>query len=255
MGPVEVLRGGRQMLVPGRTAIVVLTGLLLSPDRVVPVDTLIEWRWGTGLPAHPLAALHSGIARLRRLLGDDLVETVPLGYRLRAEGAQLDMLRFRELVSAATVAAATGAAQDAAAFLGQAVGLWRGTPLSNVDSPALMREAAPGLTEQYLRAVAQRAALCLRLGLHETVVQELSVIVRHYPFHERLVGQLLIALMRGDRQADALAAYDRLRRELAGELGIDPSPALRTLQAKILSADPGWDVSAPHEQPDWLTRF
>jgi DNA-binding SARP family transcriptional activator len=255
MGPIEVLRDGGPLLVPGRTAIVVLAGLLLSPNRVVPANRLIDWRWGVSLPAHPRAALHSGVARLRRLLGDDVVETVPLGYRLRTEGAQLDMLCFRELVSAATAAAADGEAKEAAALLGRAVGLWRGAPLSNVDSPALIREAALDLTEQYLRAVAQRAALCLRLGLHETVVEELSVIVRQHPFHERLAGQLMIALMRGGRQADALATYAQLRRDLASELGIDPSLALRTLQAKILRADPSWDVATPDQQPDWLARF
>jgi DNA-binding SARP family transcriptional activator len=255
LGPVEVLRGDRPLLVPGRTAIVVLAGLLLTPGRVVSFDTLIEWRWGSELPAHPRAALHSGIARLRRLMGDDLVETVPLGYRLRSENMRLDLLRFRELVSAAATATARGAERDAVRFLGEAVAMWRGTPLGNVDSPALVREATPGLTELYLRAVDQRAGLCLRLGMHDTVVQELSVVVPRHPFHERLAGQLMIALMRGGRQADALAAYDRLRRELARDLGIDPSPALRTLQAKILHADPGWDIAAPLDQPHWLTRF
>lgn len=255
LGPVEVLNGGRHLMVPGQTAIVVLAGLLLTPGRAVPFDTLIEWRWGSELPAHPRAALHSGVARLRRLMGDDLVETVASGYRLRPENARLDVLRFRELASAAAAAAAAGAERDAVDFLGEAVALWRGTPLANVDSPALVREAASDLTELYLRAVDQRAGLCLRLGMYDTVVQELSVVVLRHPFHERLAGQLMIALMRGGRQADALAAYDRLRRELAGELGLDPSPALRTLQAKILRADPGWDVAAPREQPSWLTRF
>lgn len=254
LGPVEVLNGGQHLMVPGRTAIVVLAGLLLTPGRVVSFDTLIEWRWGSELPAHPRSALHSGVARLRRLMGDDLVETVSLGYRLRAENARLDVSRFRDLVSAATTAAADGAERDAVDFLGEAVALWRGTPLANVDSPALVREAAHGLTELYLRAVDQRAGLCLRLGMYDTVVQELSVAVLRHPFHERLAGQLMIALMRGGRQADALAAYDRLRQQLAGELGLDPSPALRTLQAKILRADPGWDV-APREQPSWLARF
>lgn len=255
LGPIEVLRGSQQLMVPGRTAIVVLAGLLLTPDRVVPFDTLIEWRWGSELPAHPRAALHSGVARLRRLMGDDLVETVPSGYRLRAENTRLDVLRFRELVRAAAAASADGAERDAVGFLGEAVALWRGTPLGNVDSPALVREATHGLTELYLRAVDQRAGLCLRLGMYDTVVQDLSLAVLRHPFHERLAGQLMIALMRGGRQADALAAYDRLRQELAGELGIDPSPALRTLQAKILRADPGWDIAAPHKQPSWLTRF
>jgi DNA-binding SARP family transcriptional activator len=195
------------------------------------------------------------VARLRRVLGEDLVETAPLGYRLRAESFQVDLLRFRACVADAARAAAAGADADALAALDDAVLLWRGAPLSNLDSPALQAEAVPQLTEEYLRAVEQRAELCLRLGRNATVVQELSVLVHKHPFHERLVGLLMIALMRSRRQADALAAYRRLRQALAAELGIGPSAALRDLESRIVRADPGWEIGLREEQPDWLTTF
>jgi DNA-binding SARP family transcriptional activator len=255
LGPLEVSHGGRPLPVSGRTTLVLLAGLVLSAGRLVPVDSLIEWIWGADLPARPRGALHSGVARLRRVLGEDLVETAPLGYRLRAEGFQVDLLRFRARVADAASALAVGADEDALDALDDAVRLWRGAPLSNVDSPALQREAVPQLTEEYLRVVEQRAELCLRRGRNAAVVQELSALVHRHPFHERLVGLLMIALMRSRRQADALAAYHRLREALAAELGIDPSPALRDLQSRILRADPGWEARPREEQPDWLSTF
>jgi DNA-binding SARP family transcriptional activator len=255
LGPVEVLRGGRPLPLPGRTTMVTLAGLLLTPGQTVPVDTLIEWIWGPELPARPRTALQSCISRLRRLLGAELVETAALGYRISIEAEQLDLARFHRYVAEAARAAQEGRAEAALASLDRAVGLWRGAPLSNVDSPALLREVTPGLTERYLRVVEQRCGLCLRLGRYAAVVQELSGLVNQHPFHERLAGQLMIALVKSGRRGDALAAYRRLRQALADELGIDPSPALETLQAMILRADPGWEIRDWQDRPDWLREF
>jgi DNA-binding SARP family transcriptional activator len=255
LGPVEVLRGGVPEALPGRTTTIILAGLALSPNRIVPNDTLIDWIWGARLPARPRAALQSGISRLRRLVGEDLVETAGLGYRLRAAAGQLDLVRFRELVATGARAVDEGAPERALASLDGALRLWRGFPLSNVDSPALHRDMLPGLTERYLRAVELRSHLGLRLGRYPAVVQELSVAVPQHPFHERLAGQLMIALVKSGRRADALAAYDRLRQALAEELGIDPSTALQALQGRILRADPGWEARDWGVQPDWLRQF
>jgi DNA-binding SARP family transcriptional activator len=255
LGAVEVNRDGRPVPVPGQTAMVILAALLLSPNLVVSVDTLIDWRWGARLPAHPRAALQSGVSRLRGLLGDDLLETAAYGYRLRITAGQLDLLRFDECVADAERALAADAPDCALAALEGAVGLWRGSPLSNVNSPALQREAIPRLTERYLRAAETRAGLCLRLGRQQALVPELWALLQHHPFHERLAGQLMIALMRGGRQADALAVYERLRQALALELGIDPTSALQDLHARILSADPGWAAVSAASPPDWLTGF
>jgi DNA-binding SARP family transcriptional activator len=255
LGPVEVLRGGRPVPLPGRTTVVTVAGLLLTPNRIVPVDTLIEWIWGGALPARPRTALQSCISRLRRLLGADLVETAALGYRITIDAGQLDLTRFNQFVAAAGRAGQDGAAEAALASLDQALRLWRGTPLSNVDSPALHRDAIPGLNERYLRVVEQRSSLCLRLGRYSAVVQELSAVVHQHPFHERLAGQLMVALVKSGRRGDALAAYSRLRQALTRELGIDPSPALETLQATILRADRGWEVRDWPDWPEWLREF
>lgn len=255
LGPVEILRDGVPEALPGRTTTIILAGLALSPSRIVPNDTLVDWTWGARLPARPRAALQSGISRLRRLVGEELVETAGLGYRLRAGADQLDLIRFRELVAIGASAAEDGAPERALVSLDRALRLWRGFPLSNVDSPALHRDILPGLTERYLRAVELRSDLCLRLGRHSTVVQELSAVVPQHPFHERLAGQLMIALVKSGRRADALAAYDRLRRTLAEELGIDPSAALQALQGRILRADRGWEAPDWASQPDWLRQF
>ncbi len=255
LGPVEVLRGDAPVLLPGRTTTIILAGLALSPSRIVPSDTLIDWTWGARLPARPRAALQSGICRLRRLIGEDLVETAGPGYRLRADAGQLDLVRFSELTALGAREADDGAPERALVSLDRALRLWRGFPLSNVDSPALHRDMLPGLTERYLRAVELRSGLCLRLGRYPAVVQELSVIAPQHPFHERLAGQLMIALVKSGRRADALAAYDQLRQTLAGEVGIDPSAALQELHARILRADPGWEVRDWRNQPDWLRQF
>ena len=255
LGPVEILRGGAPVALPGRTTTILLAGLALSPSRIVPNDTLIDWTWGSRLPARPRAALQSGISRLRRMAGEDLVETAGLGYRLRADAAQLDLVRFSELVASGIRAADDGAPERALISLDRALRLWRGFPLSNVDSPALHRDLLPGLTERYLRAVELRCDLCLRLGRYPAVIQELSVVAPRHPFHERLAGQLMIALVKSGRRADALAAYDRLREALEEDLGIDPSAALQALHARILRADRGWEVRDWRDQPHWLRDF
>ncbi len=245
LGPVEVSNDGELVALNGSTTLTLLAGLLISPNRVVPVDTLIEWVWDGRLPAHPRAALHNGVSRLRRLVGEDLVETLAWGYRLHIDADRVDLLRFDRLLAAADQAAARGMAGNALAALDEAVGLWRAPLLGNIDSSALHREMVPLLTERYLGAVEERAGLCLRLGRPGPLAEELSEVVRAYPFRERIVGQLMVALVRSGRQADALAAYDTLRRALNEELGIDPLAALRDLQVKILRADPGLDLAAP----------
>jgi DNA-binding SARP family transcriptional activator len=255
LGPVEILRGGVPEALPGRTTTIILAALALSPNRIVPNDTLIDWIWGARLPARPRGALQSGVSRLRRLVGEDLVETAGFGYRLRATADQLDLVGFDELADLASRVSGDGGPERALTSLDRALRLWRGFPLSNVDSPALRRDMLPGLTERYLRAVELRSDLCLRLGRYPTVVQELSVVVPQFPFHERLTGQLMIALVKSGRRADALGAYDRLRRSLADDLGIDPSEALQALQGRILRADEGWVVRDWASQPDWLRQF
>ncbi len=236
LGPVGMLRAGKPVALGSRTTLALLAGLLLSANHVVSMDRLAEIVWGEQQPARPRAALHSAISRLRRLLGYDMVESLSSGYRLHADAGQLDLLRSDDLAATAGDAARRGADEQAAAALEEAVGLWRAPLLGNVDSPALHGEAAR-LIEKYLAMQEDRADLCLRLGRHAAVVAVLPPLVRAHPFRERLVGQLMLALSRGGRQADALAAYESLRHALREELGIDPGAWLQDVHIRILRAD------------------
>jgi DNA-binding SARP family transcriptional activator len=244
LGPVETLRNGRPVPVRGRTTIAVLTRLLLSTNEVVPMEALMGSVWGSEPPAHPRAALHNGVSRLRALC-EGHIETLAWGYRLCGDPEHVDLLRFGELITAAQRAIGAGKAEHALAALDQAVALWREPLLGNVDSPALRHEAIPWLTERYLRAQEERAELCLLTGRENTVVEQLPRLIGLHPFRERMVSHLMVALVRGGRRADALAVYDSLRRALRRELGIDPDPAIQDLHVRILRAEESLEPMKP----------
>ena len=238
LGPVEAVRDGRLLALGRGTLLDLLAALLMSSNQVVAVESLAETVWHGRSPVHPRATLQSAIARLRRTIGGDFIETFPSGYRFRAGADSLDLLRFERLRA---MADAGETAEDAVAALAEAVELWRGPPLHNVDSPSLLNEAVPRLTQLYLDASEKWAGLCLEIGRHEEVAARLTAMVESHPFRERLVEQLMLALYRGGRQADAIASYETLRRALSDEMGVDPGPALRDLHLKILRADPALD--------------
>jgi DNA-binding SARP family transcriptional activator len=244
LGPVEVLRGGRQVPPGGPTTLTLLAGLAVAPGRVVSADTLIDYVWDAALPGNPRAALHNGISRLRRLLGEGRLERLGRGYRLSVDADGLDMLRFDRQLAAARQAIARGRDDSALPALDEAIGLWREPLLGNVDSPSLHREVVPQLTERYLEAVETRAELYLRRGVPGALLEQLAVVARAYPLREHLAGQLMIALARAGRRADALVAYNSLRCALREELDIDPTTALRDLHVKILRADRNLTLAA-----------
>jgi len=248
LGPVEVLRAGRPVVVSGTTTLTVLAGLLLSPNHTIPVSTLAAWAWPGESPLHPRAALHSGISRLRRLIGVDTIETFTWGYRLNVNVDDHDLLVFDRFRAAAKTALADGQSETALAALDAAVGLWRGPLLGNVESAALERDVIPGLTERYLGTVEARNELLLLLGRYETLLEELPTLIRAHPFRERLVAHLMAALVHAGRRVDALLAYDTLQRSLNADLGVGPSAALRELRTRILHDDP--DLTSVARRPD-----
>jgi DNA-binding SARP family transcriptional activator len=249
LGPIEVRRGGNPVALGGRTTLTLLAGLAVSPRRVVSVDALIDCIWDAEPPGNPRAALHNGVSRLRRILGHGSVETHGWGYRLHVDADDVDLLRFDEHLAAARRATALGLDKTAVAALDDAIHLWREPLLGNVDSPSLHREVVPRLTERYLEAVETWTELRLRLGI-PGALEELAAVARAYPLREHLTGQLMIALVRAGRRADALVAYNTLRCALREELGIDPAAALQDLNVKIRRADPELDIAAPrHPQP------
>lgn len=235
LGPVEVLRDGKEVAVGRSATLNLLAGLLLSANTAVSGDALAELAWGDALPAHPQAALHTKISRLRRALGDDVIDTVGDRYCLRADTGEFDLLRFESLVSRALAGAGD---EEAGAALDEAIGLWRGEPLANTDSPALTSAAAPRLTERYLAACEQWARVSLRTGRAAEVAQRLVPLAAAHPFREPVVRLLMLALCHDDRKAEALTVYDGLRRRLAEELGADPDAALQDLHLAILRGAP-----------------
>jgi DNA-binding SARP family transcriptional activator len=237
LGPVEVLRSGQPADLTGGTALSVIAGLLVSANQIVSAAGLGRMVWDADGPAHPDAALHSAVSRLRRLLGSEIVETVGSGYRIRVRPGNLDLLDFRRLTAAAAQESARGAGHAAVGLLDEALSLWRLPVLGNVSSVVLRRDIAPRLTDEYLDAQEIRARLCLRLGQHRRIAAELADLVSAYPFREQLAACLMEALYRAGRQADALAVYERLRRWLADELGVDPSAGLRDLHLRIVRAE------------------
>jgi DNA-binding SARP family transcriptional activator len=232
LGPVEARRRG-QLVPAGGNALTVLAGLLFSANTLVSADTVAEWVWGDGPPAHPRAALHNTLWRLRRLLGPGTLETLAGSYRVVTDAGHLDLLRFRDLTAAAGRSAREGTLEHAAELLREALGLWREPVLANVDSPVLARDVIGQLSEQHLNCREFRARVCLRRGRHATVIEDLSDLVRAHPFRESAAGLLMHALLRSGRRADALAVYGTVRGALRDELGIDPGPALEDLHIQI----------------------
>jgi DNA-binding SARP family transcriptional activator/tetratricopeptide (TPR) repeat protein len=241
LGPVEAVQDGAPIALGRGILVDLLATLLVSANRAVSADDLVDIVWHARPPAHPRAALHNGISRLRRLIGEDPIETLARGYRLRADADHLDVLRLDELVGAAGQAVS---AEDAERSLALALELWRGRPLGNVESPVLLNTAAQQLTNRLLDACERWAELCLGMGRYDAVTSRLAAVVEAHPFREQLAGQLMMAMYRSGRRADALAAYESVRQVLAGELGVDPGPAIQDLHLKILRDDPSLTADA-----------
>lgn len=244
LGPVEV-KAGDQILDAGHARRrAVLAVLLLELGRVVPTDVLIDRVWGEGPPASALNTLYGYVARLKAVLAQAsdpqvALDRRPGGYMLRARAEQLDLYRFRHLTAEA---ATTLDDQHGAGLLHKALGLWRGPALAGVRSPWLnaMRDT---LEADRVVALADLVDIRLRQGEHGVLVSELTGQAAVRPADERLIAQLMLALYRAGQQADALRWFEQTRQHLAGEVGVDPGPVLRTLHQQILHADPA--LAAP----------
>jgi DNA-binding SARP family transcriptional activator len=203
--------------------------------------TLIRWAWSAKEPGNPKAALQNAISRLRKLIGEDIITTLPWGYVLRADSNRLDLVKFRELSSTAAQVASAGEDGLALSLLDEALGLWRRPVLANVVSDVLLADTLPHLTEQYLTAVERRAALRLRLRRPAGLPEELAELLRDHPFRETMVGHLMVALYQTRRRTEGLTAFHSLRVALSRELGIAPSPALQALYETLLQDAPMFD--------------
>jgi len=240
LGPLVVRDGTRTVTVSAPQQRVLLATLLLNAGRVVSVDALAEVLWDGEPPAGARGALHSAVQRLRATLGPsgaDLIETQPPGYLISVEDGALDAAAFSMLAARGHAAAEAGRWTEAADVLRQALALWRGEPLADVPSLLLRDREVPPIVDKRLQALATRIDADLHLGRHGEVVAELRQLVAAHPLQEQLHAQLMLSLYRSGRQADALAAFQDVRRVLADELGIDPGPELALLHQRILAAD------------------
>ncbi|WP_248963818.1 AfsR/SARP family transcriptional regulator [Sphaerisporangium perillae] len=239
LGPVEVLAPGRAAAALPPSVRALLARLVLASGRVVSVDGLTDALWGEHLPSDATNALQIRVSKLRRALvaagigGDVLVTRAP-GYQLAVPAESVDAHWFEHLVRQAREAASTGRVAPALEHLDEALRLWRGPALADVGGTEWALTESARLEELRLGAVEDRLELLLEAGRHTEAVADLERSVANNPLRERLHRLLMLALYRSGRQAEALAAYHALRRHLADELGIDPSPELQALAEAIL---------------------
>ena len=239
LGPLEVRADGRTLALGGTKPRALLAVLLLHANEPVSFEQLAVALWGEEAPAGAVKTVQVHAARLRRALGQpDVLSTTPAGYRLRVEPDQLDAERFERLVADGRDALATGPAERAAALLREALGLWRGPPLAEFDGLPFAADEVVRFEEQRLAAVELRVKADLEAGRHAELVPELHKLTLQHPWREGLHSQLLLALYRSGRQADALEAYQRAREVLVEQLGIEPGPELAGLHQAILGHDP-----------------
>ena len=236
LGPFEVVAGGCPADVGGAKRQALLAMLALGTGRVVGVDMLIDGLWGDELPSAPRNALHHHVARLRAALGEEAIVGSADGYALR--GALVDAVRFEELLADTRGALRDGDVGVAADTVASALALWRGPALHGLTGTAWFSAEARRLETLRVDALEERFEVALALGEHRELVSALRAALVDNPFRERLWAQLMLALYRSGRQADALETFQEARRVLAEELGLEPGPDLRRLQEAILAHDP-----------------
>jgi DNA-binding SARP family transcriptional activator len=229
LGPLEVSDDGRPVEVTGRRQRALLAVLLLHANRVVPVERIVDALWGDEPPETAAKAVQVLVSQLRKALGPEPLVTKASGYMLRVGDGELDVDRFRRLAEEGRFA--------------EALRLWRGPPLAEFAELSFAAAEIARLDEQYLACVEERVARDLDQGQRGELVGELERLVREHPLRERLRAQLMLALYRSGRQAEALAAYQEARRTLVEELGIEPGRALRELQQAILQQNPILDLA------------
>ena len=249
LGPLEVIDEGATVRITGPRERALLTALLLRPGEAVSTDRLIDLLWGDDAPGNAPNALQAVVTRMRKALGPqgrELLVTRTPGYALAVGHDQVDAARFERLITQARDLLQYDAAA-ASDLLGQALGFWRGPALQELAGQPLAQQEIARLEELRLAAVESRIDAELALGRHGEVIGELRALVAAHPLRERLQGQLMVALYRAGRQAEALEVYQQARTMLGEELGLDPEPGLQALQERILRQDPS--LAAPLRTP------
>jgi class 3 adenylate cyclase/DNA-binding SARP family transcriptional activator len=242
LGPLEIRVGETRLTFAGEKRGALLALLLLNANRVLSIEQLIDELWGDEPPESGAKAVQVRISQLRKVFVNagirELIVTRAPGYMIELAPGELDLHRFEHLVSESDLALTAGDPARATALLHEAIELWRGPPLAEFASAPFARPARSRLEELRLSAIERRIEADLTLGRHADLIGELESLISEYPFRERLRGQLMLALYRSGRQADALEAYRATRRQLMDELGLEASQSLQSLEQAILQHDP-----------------
>jgi len=235
LGPVEVRRNGDRLELAGTKQRALAALLILQQGHPLVLDRMIEELWGLDPPDHARKALHVHLSRLRAKLGGHLLVRTEAGYRLDVERSSIDLSRFLDLADEGRRLLADGRFDAASKRLREALALWRGAPLAGLEDEPFAQDAMRRLEELRLAAQADRIEADLACGDDPGLVAELEALVHEHPFRERLRGQLMLALYREGRQAEALAFYRQTRVFFAEELGLEPGPELLQLERSILA--------------------
>ena len=245
LGPLEVLDGGRALPLGGPRQRAVLALLLIRANTAVSSELIVHELWGAEPPRTATKALQNCVSALRKMLpsGVETLRSVGGGYALRVDSQELDRDRFEALVAEGRALLAQGEADEARRRLGSALDLWRGAPLSDFAFDDFAQEEIARLQELHVAATEEKVDADLVSGLSAELVPELEALIGRHPLRERLRGQLMLALYRAGRQAEALSVYRETRGTLLGELGIEPSRRLQELERAILAHDPALDAT------------
>jgi predicted ATPase/class 3 adenylate cyclase len=247
LGPLEALDGARAVALGGRKRRAVLAVLLLHPNETLSGERLIDELWGETPPANALKTLQVHVSRLRKTLPADVLVTREHGYQLQVGPDDLDAERFARLVDEGRAEQSAGRPERALAAFEAALALWRGAPLADLAYEPFAQAEIGRLEELRVTALEEMVEAKLAVGRHGEVIGQLEQLVDEHPYRERSRAQLMLALYRADRQADALQAYQDARSQLVEELGIEPGARLRELEAAVLAQDPA--LAVPDREP------
>jgi DNA-binding SARP family transcriptional activator/tetratricopeptide (TPR) repeat protein len=249
LGPLEVLDEGRLVALGGSKQRALLGVLLLHANETLSTDRLIDELWPLQPPATAAKTVQVHVSRLRKALAGDgregPIATRAGGYRLEVDPERIDARRYERLVADARSAIAADRPAEAAAVLAEARGMWRGPPLADLSYEPFAQGEIARLADLRLAAHELQVEARLALGAHAEVIGELEALIVEHPYRERLRGQLMLALYRCDRQAEALQAFQDARRALVEELGIEPGERLRELERAVLAQDPALALPEP----------
>lgn len=256
LGPLEVTSDAGRVPITAQRQQIILVTTLVEANRVVSIDRLVEAVWGPCPPATAKQQIHICVSRLRKLFTNhglpEVITTLPPGYVARVPKGELDLEEFERLAGEARRAADEHRQLESDELYGRALALWRGSSLPTANS-AMLAAVEARLSERRVAVIEEWADLRLQLGRHQELVGELMDLVARYPLREGLRAKLMLALYRSGRQAEALEVYRAGRRLMVDELGLEPDPSLRRLEARILAGElDRAGAAAPYPLP--LTR-